>query len=208
MIWKVDDAGENFLYLDAVDNGGVGFGAPLSSNESLSDNAPEVSRLAEAEATPPGTFATRAPSLPGFSQSIGSAAAPTATPVPAEAPPPPPPAAPVAPQPTAAPVPAAVPAVRISNVSLTFYSCLGEGFCGAMANGEIVYEGAVACSYDLPLGTQLRIFGDPTSRVYVCKDRGLLSNTWVDVFFHDPADGWAWQAAVGRYGTIEIVSVP
>jgi hypothetical protein len=96
----------------------------------------------------------------------------------------------------------------IQNVNLTFYDCLGQGFCGRMAGGRVVYEGAAACSYDLRLGTRFRIVGDPTGRVYVCEDRGLLSPTWIDVFWRDPADGWRWQAAVGRWGTIEILYVP
>jgi hypothetical protein len=96
----------------------------------------------------------------------------------------------------------------INNVNLTFYDCLDQGFCGKMSSGVKVYEGAAACSWNLPQGTRLRILGDPTGRVYVCEDRGLLDDTWVDVFFHDPEDGWAWQKAVGRLGTIEIVSLP
>ena len=48
--------------------------------------------------------------------------------------------------------------------------------------------------------------GDPTGRTYICEDRGLLANTWVDIFFYYPADGYRWQAQVGRYGTIEIVN--
>jgi hypothetical protein len=96
----------------------------------------------------------------------------------------------------------------IKNVNLTFYDCLSQGFCGNMANGKKVYEGAAACSYNLVMGTRFIIVGDPTGRVYVCGDRGLLANTWIDVFWYNPADGWRWQAAVGRFGTIQIVSVP
>jgi hypothetical protein len=98
--------------------------------------------------------------------------------------------------------------VTIQNVNLTFYDCAGQGFCGKMYNGEKVYEGAAACSWNLPLGTRFMIVGDPTGRVYVCEDRGLLSDTWIDVFWHDPADGYAWQSIVGRHGTIVIVSLP
>lgn len=94
---------------------------------------------------------------------------------------------------------------RISGVNITFYDCAHQGFCGKMANGRGVYEGAAACSYDLPLGTRFYIHGDPTARVYRCDDRGLLPNTWVDIFWYAPADGWDWQAVVGRYGTIDIV---
>jgi hypothetical protein len=95
---------------------------------------------------------------------------------------------------------------RIGGVNITFYDCAGQGFCGAMYNGRRVYEGAAACSWNLAIGTKFRIVGDPTGRVYVCEDRGLLANTWVDIFFYDPSDGYRWQRAVGRYGTIEIVS--
>jgi hypothetical protein len=76
-----------------------------------------------------------------------------------------------------------------------------------MYNGETVYEGATACSWDLPIGTRFLILGDPSGRTYVCKDRGLLSNTWVDVYFRNPKDGWRWQNSVGRIGSIKIVSV-
>jgi hypothetical protein len=113
-------------------------------------------------------------------------------------------------EPAATPVPA-TPAplgVTIQNVNLTFYDCAGQGFCGKMYNGEKVYEGAAACSWNLPIGTRFMIVGDPTGRVYVCKDRGLLSDTWIDVFWHDPADGYAWQSIVGRRGAIVIVSLP
>ncbi|HWC31482.1 MAG TPA: hypothetical protein VG845_15520, partial [Dehalococcoidia bacterium] len=48
------------------------------------------------------------------------------------------------------------------NANITFYDCADQGFCGAMYNGRKVYEGAVACSWDLALGTRLRIVGDPT----------------------------------------------
>ena len=94
---------------------------------------------------------------------------------------------------------------RVTNVNLTFYDCLEQDFCGAMYNGRTVYEGAAACSWDLPLGTRFSIVGDPTGRVYTCEDRGLLADTWVDVFWHDPADGWRWQAEVGRHGAIVLL---
>jgi hypothetical protein len=96
----------------------------------------------------------------------------------------------------------------VRNVNITFYDCAEQGFCGAMYNGRKVYQGAAACSWDLSIGTRFVIDGDPTQRAYVCEDRGLLSDTWVDVFWHDPRDGYLWQAAVGRRGTIEIVEVP
>jgi hypothetical protein len=135
---------------------------------------------------------------------------PEATPEPAlPAPAPAPPRAPMAP--TATPIPSGVDLLvraLIHNVNITFYDCLNDGFCGAMYNGQRVYEGAAACSWNLPIGTKFRILGDPTARVYRCDDRGWLANTWVDISFYDPADGWRWQAQVGRYGTIEIVEIP
>jgi hypothetical protein len=97
---------------------------------------------------------------------------------------------------------------QMPGVNVTFYDCLNQGFCGVMYNGQPVYEGAAACSWDLPLGTRFVIEGDPSGRIYVCADRGLLANTWVDIFFYNPNDGWAWQESVGRYATIRILSLP
>jgi hypothetical protein len=94
---------------------------------------------------------------------------------------------------------------RVENVNITFYDCRGQGFCGAMYNGKRVHSGAAACSWNLALGTRFRIDGDPTRRVYVCEDRGLLADTWVDIYFFLPSDGYRWQGEVGRYGTIEIL---
>jgi hypothetical protein len=101
--------------------------------------------------------------------------------------------------------PLSAPPRRIDGVNITFYDCANQGFCGAMFGGRRVYEGAAACSWNLPIGTRFVIEGDPTYRVYTCEDRGLLADTWVDVFWHRPSDGYAWQSGVGRYGTIEIV---
>ena len=116
------------------------------------------------------------------------------------------------PSPPAAPVLPAADGLQIShfipNVNVTFYDCLSQGFCGYMYGGKLVYEGAAACSWNLPLGTLFTIVGDPTQRVYVCEDRGLLPDTWVDIFWYDPADGWVWQASVGRHATIEILVAP
>ena len=97
---------------------------------------------------------------------------------------------------------------EIYQVNITFYDCVNQGFCGAMYNGEQVYEGAAACSWDLPLGTRFAIENDPTRRIYVCSDRGLLPDTWVDIYFYAPQDGWDWQQSVGRYATVHILAVP
>jgi hypothetical protein len=94
---------------------------------------------------------------------------------------------------------------RIENVNITFYDCADQGFCEHMYNGRRVYQGAAACSWNLDIGTKFFIVGDPTRRLYMCEDRGLLDDTWVDIFWYFPSDGWAWQSGVGRFGTIEIV---
>jgi hypothetical protein len=103
---------------------------------------------------------------------------------------------------------AAAPETVVLNLNsrLTFYDCMDQGFCGAMANGEDVYEGAAACSYDLSFGTRFIIHGDPTKRIYVCKDRGLLSDTHVDIFWYRPEDGWLWQTVVGSTGAIAVLA--
>lgn len=87
----------------------------------------------------------------------------------------------------------------------TFYSCIGNGFCGTMATGAQVYAGAAACSYDLPFGTRFFVNGDPARRVFTCMDRGALTSTWVDIWFYDAADGWAWQSIVGTHSAITII---
>lgn len=92
----------------------------------------------------------------------------------------------------------------IPGVRVTFYTCVGQGFCGNMSSGQRVHDGAAACSYDLPLGTRFTIAADPTGRVYQCLDRGWLSPTWVDVWFHDGANGWPWQSQVGSWSDIRI----
>jgi hypothetical protein len=55
-----------------------------------------------------------------------------------------------------------------------------------MASGKPVYDGAVACPYDIPFGTQVKIQG----RVYTCEDRtarwvqAKWPNTY-DIFTYD-----------------------
>lgn len=97
----------------------------------------------------------------------------------------------------------------IVRARITIYGCTGPGggFCGGTASGVKVFEGAAACSRDLPFGTKLRIQGDPTGRVYECVDRGALAPTWVDVFFYDTRAGMAWQSSLGStIANIEIVN--
>lgn len=109
------------------------------------------------------------------------------------------------PEPVAALVVAAPPVApapvrdRIDGAVLTFYVCRGappgleDGFCGTMAGGATVYEGAAACGYALQLGTRFRIEDDPTGRVYVCEDRGWLAATQADVFWWEYSDGRVWR---------------
>lgn len=90
--------------------------------------------------------------------------------------------------------------------TVTFYACVGNGFCGNMASGIKPFPGAAACSGNMPMGTRFTISDDPNHQVYTCLDRGALSATWVDVWFYDVADGWAWQSNVGT--SSEIVILP
>ena len=92
---------------------------------------------------------------------------------------------------------------------ITVYGCTGPGggFCGGMASGYTVFEGAAACSYDLPFGTRIRIIGDATGRVYECLDRGALGSTWVDVFFYNTTEGINWASNLGgTHAQIEILN--
>jgi len=89
--------------------------------------------------------------------------------------------------------------------TVTFYACVGNGFCGNMASGQRPFPGAAACSSNLPMGTRFVIAGDPNHTVFTCLDRGALAPTWVAVWFYDAADGWSWQANVGTSSEIRIV---
>ncbi len=102
--------------------------------------------------------------------------------------------------------PPIAPGTVIPGTRATFYSCLNNGFCGTMANGQQVFPGAAACSTNLPFGTRFFLNADPARTVYTCLDRGALAATWVDVWFYDSADGWAWQSMIGgTYSAITIV---
>ena len=103
--------------------------------------------------------------------------------------------------PTPSPVPTPTPTEGIP-VALTFYGC--PPFCGVMTNGEVVHHGAAACGYAFELGMHFTIDDNPTGRTYTCKDRGGGPYYWVDIFFADPASGWAWQEIVGTTGTIHL----
>jgi hypothetical protein len=101
--------------------------------------------------------------------------------------------------------PPILPGTRISGTRVTFYTCIDSGFCGAMASGQQVFDGAAACSNNLPFGTRFVITSDPSQRVYVCLDRGALASPWVDIWFYNSADGWSWQSIVGARSDILIV---
>ena len=102
----------------------------------------------------------------------------------------------------------------VIEVSVSFYYCdLGEtgdggdggGFCGAMRDGTVVYEGAAACALTY-LGQQFRIVGDPNGRLYTCHDTGnAVHGVHRDIFFHSAADGWPWLQTVGTRVVLEIV---
>ncbi len=97
----------------------------------------------------------------------------------------------------------------VMTARITIYGCTGPGggFCNHMSSGGTVFEGAAACSSNLPFGTKLTIDGDPTRRVYECLDRGALAPTWIDVYFENTSDGIAWQSTLGSTVTdIHIVN--
>ena len=97
----------------------------------------------------------------------------------------------------------------VMRARITIYGCSGPGggFCNSMASGGTAFQGAAACSTNLPFGTRLTISGDPTGRVYECLDRGALAPTWIDVYFENTTDGIAWQSSLGTTLTdIHIVN--
>jgi hypothetical protein len=86
----------------------------------------------------------------------------------------------------------------VLRARITVYGCSGPGggFCNHMSAGGVPFEGAAACSSNLPFGTRLTIEGDPTGRTYECLDRGALAATWIDVYFENTTDGIAWQGTL------------
>ena len=82
----------------------------------------------------------------------------------------------------------------------------GGGFCGGMANGQQVHEGAAGCS-PRSLGQRFRILGDPTGRVYTCSDVGATaSDSHREVWFPNSDAGWTWRQTVGETARIEILA--
>lgn len=110
------------------------------------------------------------------------------------------------------------PELRIGDrvrATVSFYYCElgstspsagdGGGFCGAMRDGSVVYNGAAACDYAY-LGQRFRIEGDPLRRIYRCADTGsAVHGLHRDIWFNSSDEGWKWQKLVGQSATIEII---
>ena len=101
------------------------------------------------------------------------------------------------------------------EATITYYYCQqganpagigdGGGWCGGMASGKTVYEGAASCAAAY-MGQQFRILGDPTERTYTCEDTGGgVNGEHRDIFFQNSDDGYAWWLTVGNVATIEII---
>jgi hypothetical protein len=101
------------------------------------------------------------------------------------------------------------------ETSITYYFCVpgdnpaghGDmgGYCGAMANGEQVHEGAAACAPQ-HLGQRFMIEGDPTGRVYECTDTGgSVLRDHRDIWFMNSDEGYEWWLTVGEQAYILIL---
>lgn len=102
------------------------------------------------------------------------------------------------------------------TATVSYYYCVqvsnsagigdGGGFCGSMASGQMVYEGAVSC---VPghMDQWFTIQGDPNSGTYTCADTGgAVADEHRDIFFQNSDDAWAWWMQMGsNIVTIEIV---
>ncbi|MSQ29205.1 MAG: hypothetical protein EXR68_01790 [Dehalococcoidia bacterium] len=108
---------------------------------------------------------------------------------------------------------ALVPGQRLV-VPVSFYYCEhtagtsygdGGGFCGAMADGNIVYTGAAACARAY-MGQVFRIAGDPVGRIYRCADTGsAIAGLHRDIWFRTSDEGWRWRSGLGHTVEIEIL---
>lgn len=90
---------------------------------------------------------------------------------------------------------------RQEYVRVTFYDLPGR-----MADGQMVHDGAAACSAWLPMGTVLEF---PDGRQVVCQDRGhgdWYWRGWVDVWTPNYAAGVVGvERAYGLYSWVSIV---
>ncbi len=102
------------------------------------------------------------------------------------------------------------------ETTITYYYCVpgsnpaaigdGGGYCGAMANGQTVFDGAAACAPDR-LGQRFTIEGDPTARTYTCADTGgSVLNDHRDIWFMHSDEGYAWWSALGPTAYINILA--
>ena len=74
-----------------------------------------------------------------------------------------------------------------------------------MANGEIVHEGAAACSRD-NFRQRFRIIGDPNGLIYTCTDTGnAVHGEQRDIWFDNSDDGLNWIREVGTTALVEIL---
>jgi hypothetical protein len=74
---------------------------------------------------------------------------------------------------------------------------------GRMHSGQQTHWGAAACSWNYPVGTQLRL---PDGWVVTCLDRGLLgSRGWIDIWAPDGPTGRAIQARYGNWTQATVV---
>ena len=135
---------------------------------------------------------------------------PTSTPTPAPTPTPTP-----SPTPTPTPVPTPTPSGTVVEASISYYYCQqgsiaagigdGGGWCGSMANGEVVHAGASSCAAQL-MGQRFRILGDPTGRTYTCKDTGgAVAGQHRDVWFANSDEAYLWFLEVGPAALLEIL---
>lgn len=143
---------------------------------------------------------------------VKRSAAPAPVPVPA-------PAAAVTPNPAStAPTASATGGyntVSYGPATITFYYCSsgarsgavgdGGGFCGYMANGQRVHEGAASCAAAY-MGQRFLIVGDPLNRVYTCEDTGgAVTASHRDIWFADSDAGGDWWRAVGQSAEILVI---
>jgi hypothetical protein len=98
----------------------------------------------------------------------------------------------------AATAPSAVHADAWTATARVTYYVYGQ----TMYDGNPVYVGAAACSWDLPLGTVVSFSDGFTA---ICEDRGLLGDgdpyTWVDLY-----GAWWAPATYGDFAVVTIVT--
>lgn len=92
-------------------------------------------------------------------------------------------------------------ALVILLFKVTFYHATGS----PMANGQMPYPGAAACSTHFDLGTVIGLVGPDGWYPVVCADRGHInSRPWVDIYCPDRACGrYVASAFIGEtYGVV------